>query len=83
MLVKPDFYNGQEPDSFAEWFDRFIVISAANNWDEERQKCIFPAMLKGTAFRLFKQLGAGEKDTMEDIRAHMMHKLLPKYKTRG
>ena len=83
MLVKPDFYNGEEPDGFAEWFDRFIVISAANNWDEERQKCVFPAMLKGTAFRLFKQLGAGEKDTMEDIRAHMMHKLLPKYKTRG
>ena len=82
VVRKPEVYSGAEPEEFGEWFDRFRLIAAVNDWDEARQIRIFPTLLTRSAFRLYGELTEEEKATMMGIKANMTRKLLPKHKAR-
>ena len=81
LIRKPENYNGADPEAFGEWFDRFKLIATVNAWDNPKQLAIIPTLLTQHAYRIFKELDAEKKDTLDHIKENMTEKLLPKQRT--
>ena len=82
IIIKPETYDGADPELFTDWFTRFTMIATVNWWDGAKQLAILPTLLTQRAFTAFKELATEEKDTLEHIKTNMINKLLPAHLTR-
>ena len=63
--------------NISEWFEKFRVCAASNQWDEAAQLRRLPPYFSGRAFAIFQRLTEAQRDTVEHLRVAMTEAFLP------
>ena len=60
-----------------EWFKRFEVCAAANEWNEEKKLKRLPTLLRGRAWAVYDALGERQTDTYAHLKTALLKRLSP------